>query len=132
MATSHLERVNALIALAIDKASSAEESRTAALQAVKLIHKHKLLTERTRSAPATSAPKWGPGPPVEPMWRARYDPKQACGGWRIMSSPNRALCGVCNRIVRKDDPIMFLSGEPYMHPSCWEAWVSAQQSQRSR
>ena len=107
---SQLERVSNLIALAVDKASSPEEARTAALQAVRLIHKHKFLNERVE--PRSTSP----GPHT-------YDPKQACGGWRIVPCPNRALCGSCNRLLKKDDPIMFLSGEPYMHPTCWEYWA---------
>ena len=134
MATTTLERVNALIHLAVDKASSTEESRTAALSAVKLIHKHQLLVESPeyQDPMRGSAPRKKWGPPVEPAWRAKYDTKKDCGGWRLMGAPNRALCGVCNRIVRENDPIMFLAGEPYMHPTCWEGWVTRVHSERTR
>lgn len=99
-----LEKAKKLIALAVNEAASPAEAREAAIQAVRLIHKHKLL-----DGGVIEAPKKAPvgveveGTPVDPhSWTAKI--RFARMGMEV-GRPRRAgeSCPKCRQKIEPND-----------------------------
>jgi hypothetical protein len=114
---SILERVEQLIALA--SSPNENEARNAALLAVQLIKKHRLVVSmpRTKSDPSAVSPSTG--------GRRRSSPR---GVKRVVDLPDKIVaplggeCIECGGRYRAEQTILWFSSGGGLHVKCFEAW----------
>ena len=121
-----VERVEQLIALATSP--NENEARTAAMLAVQLIRKHKLVlslpTSRSGGIPRVRT-KSDPGRPAEPTKRSRSSGR----GKRVADPPERIVaplggeCVECGARYRAEQPIYWFAAGGGMHVKCYEEWA---------
>jgi hypothetical protein len=124
-----VERVERLIALATSP--NENEARNAALLAVQLISKHRLVLTMPPATPGSGvarprAPS-NPGRPAEhaPAKRSRSSSK---GNKRVADPPERIVaplggeCVECGTRYRADQPIYWFASGGGMHVKCYEEW----------
>jgi len=125
-----VEKVHQLIALATSP--NEHEARNAALLAVQLIRKHRLLLSlptspsggvprvRTKSDPGREAS-------AQPAKRSRSSGR---GHKRVADAPERIVaplggeCVECGSRYRADQPIYWFAAGGGMHVKCYEEWSS--------
>jgi hypothetical protein len=130
-----LERVEQLIALA--SSPNENEARNAALLAVQLIRKHRLVVTmpRTKSDPSAAAhrndreEKPAPGPPSSAASnrnpRRRSSPR---GVKRVVDLPDKIVaplggeCIECGGRYRAEQTILWFSSGGGLHVKCFETW----------
>jgi hypothetical protein len=125
-----LERVEQLIALA--SSPNENEARNAALLAVQLIKKHRLVVAlpRTKSDPAAISrgePEQRPPPPRNPSPppRRRSSNKSVK---RVVDLPDKIVaplggeCIQCGGRYRAEQTILWFSSGGGLHVKCFEAW----------
>jgi hypothetical protein len=121
---SVLEKVEQLMALATSP--NEHEARTAALLAVQLIRKHRLVL--SMPAPRTRTPQPSPSPAPSTPRRSRSSGR---GAKRVADPPSKIVaplggeCVECGARYRADQPIYWFASGGGMHVKCYEEWVRA-------
>lgn len=129
MASVDLERLRRLVALAVDNPHS-EESRTAAVQACRLLHGSGLLERQQPAiapAPSYAAP-WVPSPEVQArLAEVEAAAKQAAAErsarsaqgrpWRKLKCDRRVFCRVCRSFIEEGETA-YASKESYRCLGC--------------
>ena len=123
-----LERIEQLMALSTS--SNDNEARNAALLAVQLIRKHRIVLTmpagRTRSEPRVDKPERAPTPP--PSTRRRSTPR---GVKKMFDPPEKIVaplggdCTHCGQRYRAGQTIFWFLAGGGMHIKCFEEWARA-------
>lgn len=111
MSQKALERVQKLIALALGGASE-EESRTAAVMAVRLIQQHGLLSPAVCCPPRAAPPR-----PNYSTYRTAPQPPPERWNGPIKSKWEKGRCEVCRQEVMKGNVVVWL-GKRVRHEMC--------------
>ena len=122
-----VERVHQLISLATSP--NEHEARNAALLAVQLIRKHRLVLSMPTTTSSGGIPrartKSEPQRPAEPAKRSRSSGR---GTKRVADPPERIVaplggeCTECGTRYRADQPIYWFAAGGGMHVKCYEEW----------
>ena len=122
-----VEKVEQLIALATSP--NENEARTAALLAVQLIRKHRLVLSQPASGSgghARARTKSDPGRAAEHASTRRS--RSSGKGKRVADPPERIVaplggeCVECGTRYRADQPIYWFAAGGGMHVKCYEEW----------
>ena len=125
-----VEKVHQLIALATSPNDN--EARTAALLAVQLIRKHRIVLSLPISGSAEHArvrTRSDPGRPAAAHAPPKRSRSSARGTKRVADPPERIVaplggeCVECGSRYRADSPIYWFASGGGMHVKCYEEWV---------
>lgn len=138
--SSILHRVESLLALA--SSSNENEARSAAVLAVQLIRKHRLVISmpsrpdhvfrgRARSEPEVHVPRRSPAdprrespPPTTPKRpRSSKNVKRAIDPPEKIVAPLGGECVFCKGRYRREAPIYWFAAGGGMHTKCYEDWT---------
>ena len=114
-----LERVRGLLRLATDEGSPAEEQRTAAITACRLIHKHDLLRDGSEIKESKKA-RHRAAKRAQEEEKAEAEAEDYLRNLR--ADPSAPHCDICKRRIQIGDLIIFRFGFPFVHMTCYDKW----------